>query len=301
MPPTIGHQTIARYILEDAEGAGIPNAGVLKLFSDALQDVRKRITANQEALYSTSKADPVGFVRGVIEHGLTLRWRWQDHADAYTLIQDLCTRQANGRLKTLAIELGFGIDGATPSWFTCKGCKASEIRVNVDEDGLYVVEADVMPLDVDAASAMPALPGTTTRQTTPIGTAYFPFTGGKFETPEGVAIAFATKSGGFTVRHNLTPIKGAGTGTVKSYAEGRREVLYQGDITVDDGGKALHDAVADGTTVNVAVFLSAAAGKPKVTIAATPLAEVEIGGDDSGDYLTATVERQGTGITFGAV
>lgn len=301
MAATYGFQAELRYILESSEGGGVPDSGgeVLKLLSDSLAQCSLSVNTNTEGLRDLGSADLVGYVQGVTEFTLTTRSRLQNVAAVYTFLQDLCTRQSNGRLKTFALELNTASDATTEAFYTIAGAKPDEVLLDVDQDGLFVLEVTWRPLTVTRATSQPVL-ASTTRQSS-IGQAYWPFTGAKFESPSGTALAYAVRKGGFRCRHNLEAIKNAGTTTVKTFAEGARDLAFVGDITVDDGGKALVDAAIAGTEADVIIFVGQSAGNPKITLGTTRLPDFEQSYDDQAAIVTASIERPAKTITFGSV
>jgi hypothetical protein len=299
---TFGFQAEVRYAYEAAEGAGVNDVGgqQLKLLSDSNAECKLSVTTNTQTLRDIGNADAVAYVQGVKEFTLVTRSRMQHLAALYTLLQDLVVRQSNGRLKTFVLELATASDATTKAWYTAKGCKPDEVVVDVDQDGVYVLEVTWKPLDVPSASAQPSYVNAT-RQTAAIGTAYYTFTGAKFEAPGGTALAYAVSKGGLRVQHALEAVKDAGLTTVKTYAEGPRSISFMGDCTTDDGGKPLFDAAVAGTEVDIIVWLGQTSGHPKITLTGTRLPDFEQSYDDQAAVVTTSIERPAKGITFGAV
>lgn len=300
--PTIAGQSEIRFIKETSEGGGVPTSGTLRYLSDSVSRVGLRVRGNRQFLYDIGEVSKaVDTFSGVKEFELEVRFAWQDSADAWTALQDWINRGSDGRLAPYAFEVGKAIDASAKAYYTLKGAKPQTAELSVDEDGLLMWTITFMVLDVATSTTQPVLGGTTTRQTSAIGSAYFSFIGGKVESPAGTALAYATANVTVTVNQNLSPLKDIGSTTVKTYVEGRREFSVRARITADDGGKALFDAVAAGTEANVVFQSSTTSGKPKITLTNTNLPEMEVASDDTGEFVSADIDRPAESITLGTV
>lgn len=300
--PTVIGQHEARYIAEATEGAGVPSTGSLAIPSDAIRSVKLRARGNRSKLRDIGNANKaVDTISGTKEYELEIMFSWQDVGATWTALQDWLARAADGRLKTYAWEIASATDATTKAYYTFKGCKAEEVELTFDEDGVLVWRVLFFALDVATATAQPVLPGTTTRQSAANGTTYFVWTGGKVEDGSAAALAYATTASVVLVKHNLKAVKDIGGSIVKTHLEGHRDINWKGTVTADDGGKALFDATSNGTEINVVVKSSTTAGKPKLTLVNTDIGEIEYAPDTENQVVSYDLDRPAEDLTIGTV
>lgn len=305
--PTAGLQTVVRFDAEVTEGAGFSDdvADVMKLLSPIVRSAKVRVTGNRSEEYDIGSRDAQLLVDAVQEFELVLTFLWNDNNQLYNatpnagLIYDALagTMTAAGRLPTYAFEVAAAQRQTTKTWSTIKGAKLDEILVEAELNGPVPVTMTFKCATMATATAAPSFVNRT-RQSSVSG-ALFTYTGAAY-TRGGSAVAYSTKKMGFTLKNNLEAVPDAGQTTMKTFSEGKREINATFDATVDDGGKTLLDLVVAGTTADVVIKLAVAAGKPKITLKACHLPDVEVDYNNSDAILSTSLTFPATnGLTAG--
>ncbi|MHB8603898.1 MAG: hypothetical protein ACYDCK_01480 [Thermoplasmatota archaeon] len=300
---TTGFGGIARWIDEGAGnfGLGMPSSGVIQFFSDSMVSAKVGVKAQGGPIRDIGSYNALDYEKGVLEYVVEVVYRFQKGTGGTNGVQadflsDLLLRKADFTLKSWYIEIGAGIDGAAFTYYQCKGCKPDMVTVDSKNPAYITVTVQFFAANIVTSAALPALNGTTTRASAAIATAYMPHLGAKVESPSGSAIATATKSWKLTCKHNLVRVEDAGTANiVKLIKEGARDVSVTCDLTADDGGKTLFDAMTNRTKTNIVLYFSATTGDPKITVTTALRQQLDLNLNEKDAIVIPSITMPGTG------
>ena len=286
-------------VVETTPGTTPTNPALIK-FSDHVQSVSISLDPALTEWRDIGDYDAASFVKGLPVYGVKVSYLL--HIDRKVQHDDAIERQSDNSLKSQTIEVSMNRDDSTVGYFTLTGCKAEDIVVGGEVGQPTMVEITYKALAVARVTAEPSV-GSGSRETDALG-ALSTFATGSI-TRGGSALAYVTRRAEFRVSHSLTVHGTDGQVNPKVIFEGPRQVTGSADITIDDGGVTLADAVLDLTGASV-VFNLGPSTAPKVTINNAVWERLELPlGVSEGVVLTNVPFRarsSGSGaITMGAV
>lgn len=260
MAPTRGFGGRALSVVETTPGTTPANPTFIK-FSDYVQSVELSVDPKHETYMDIGSYDPGTFVQGLAEYGVKVTYLL--HTNRKTQLDDAISRQADNTLKSHTIEVSVGLDDAAPGYFTATGAKAESTTVKFEVGKPIEVSTTYKALAVTAASSAPSV-GSGSRETAALGALCVGATSSVLR--GGAAVAYVTRSAEFTVSHSLTVEGTDAQAGPKVIFEGKRESKGSADITVDDGGVALANAVKNGTEATMS-FRFGTTGAPQYDFA----------------------------------
>lgn len=246
-------------VVETTPGTTPTNPAFIK-FSDYVQSVQVSMDPAFKEWRDIGDYDAATFVAGLPSYGVKVSYLL--HSNRKTQLDDAINRQSDNTLKSHTIEVSVARDDTNVGYYTLKGCKAESAKPVGTVGDAVVVEITYKALSLTRASAEPSI-GTGSRETAALGALC------TFSTSRvlrgGSNLAYITRSAEFTVSHSLT-VHGTDNQTdPKAIFEGDRQVTGRADITLDDGGVALADAVMAGTAASVE-FRFGSTGAPQYTL-----------------------------------
>lgn len=250
------------WVNETTEGT-TPTDPVYKKVSDHVQSVELSMDPKNEVYHDIGSYDPASFVAGLPEYGL--KFTYLLHTNRKDTLDEAINRQANNTLKSKSFEVSAGLDDSTVGYYTVKGAKPDSVTTKFEVGKPVEVTETYKALSVTRATSAPSI-GTGSRESAALGALCV----GATSSIErgGADVALITRMAEFTVSHSLT-IEGTDNQTnPKAIFEGKRECKGSCDISVDDGGVALADAVMNGTEASV-VFKFGSTGAPQYTFTTT--------------------------------
>lgn len=287
----------ALWVLETTEGT-TPTNPVYKKFSDHVQSVALSFDPNLEEWRDIGDYDAASLESGLPVQGVKISFLL--HTNRKDPVDDAVARQANNSVKSYSIEVGVDIDGAAPGFFTLLGSKASDVTVKCEVGKPTMVEITYSSLSSSRVTSAPSV-GTGSRESAALGALT------RFKTSTirrgGSAVAYITRSAEFKVSHKFDIQGTDGQTQPKAIFEGGREVTGKMDISIDDGGVALSDAVMNGTAASVEFNLGST-GAPKFTLANVQWENLEIPLDAERGVIITGVPFRAKGsaaITAGTV
>jgi hypothetical protein len=247
-------------VVESTPGTTPSNPALIK-FSDFVQSVSLSLDPAFTEWRDIGDYDPSQLVAGLPIYGVKVVYAL--HVNRKTQADDAMNRQADNSVKSQTIEVAVNLDGTTVGYFTLTGCKAEQATVKTEPGKPAIVELSYKALAVARATSAPSI-GSGSRESAALG-ALSVFSASTI-TRGGSSLGYITRSAEFMVSHALRVDGTDGQVNPKAIFEGQRQVTGKADITLDDGGVALGDAVMAGTAASV-VFSLGAAGAPKFTLA----------------------------------
>lgn len=169
-----------------------------------------------------------------------------------TLIDDVIDRTVEGKLQSLAFEVGTNVNitsAADKTYYLMKGCKPKTVRVAASFNTEYVITVDFsvstsVVSNVATGSSPTALSG-----------AYLAFNVAGGISKDGSDFAYIVDSIDITFEHNLIDKWDHDT-LVKTYAiEGARDIDGTIDISLDEGGKSHFNEIMNQTEFDVIIAL----------------------------------------------
>ena len=284
-------------VVETVPGTTPANPALIK-FSDFVQSVSVSLDPANQEYRDIGDFDAAALVAGLPVYGVKVSYLL--HVNRKTQLDDAIDRQSDNSLKSLTLEVALNRDDATVGYFTFTGCKPEDVQVKVEVGKPTMVEVTYKALANSRATAEPSV-GSGSRETAALGS--LSVMSATTITRGGSALGYITRAAEFRVSHALRIEGTDGQVNPKAIFEGIRQVTGKADISLDDGGVALADAVMAGTAASV-VFNLGAAGAPKFTLANVQYENVEIAlGASDGVVITGVPFRaRGSGaITTGTV
>lgn len=246
-------------VVEVTEGT-TPADPVYIKFSDYVQSVSISLDPQLEEWRDIGDYDAASFVAGLPAYGLRVSFLL--HTLRKTQLDAAVNRNANNSVASHSIEVSVNRDGTTVGYYTVKGAKADEVTVKGEVGKPTIVEVTYKALSIARATVEPTI-GVGSRETAALS-ALSVFSASSI-TRDGSALGFITRSAEFRVSHSLEAHGTDNQTNPKAIFEGIRQVTGRADVTLDDGGVALADAVMALTGAAV-VFNLGAAGAPKFTL-----------------------------------
>lgn len=246
-------------VVETTAGTTPTNPAFIK-FSDHVQSVSISIDPAIGEWRNIGDYDAASFVAGLPAYGVKVSYLL--HVDRKTQLDDAINRESNNTMKSQTIEVMVDGDGATVGYYTFTGAQAEDASVKEEVGKPTMVEITYKALALARATSAPSV-GSGSRESSALGALATAATGSV--TRGGVALAYITRSAEFRVSHALQ-VEGTDAQTnPKAIFAGQRQVTGRADISLDDGGVAIADAVVALTGASV-VFNLGPAGAPKFTL-----------------------------------
>lgn len=246
-------------VVETTPGTTPTNPALIK-FSDHIQSVSLSLDPQFKEWRDIGDYDAASFVAGLPMYGLKVSYLL--HTNRKTQADDAMNRQADNTCKSQTIEISVNRDDATVGYFRLLGAKAEDCQVKGTVGDAILVEVTYKALSATRATVEPSI-GTGSRETAALG-ALCTFATSSI-TRGGSALGYITRSAEFRVSHALQVLGTDNQVDPKAIFEGERQVTGKADISLDDGGVALADAVMAGTGATV-IFNCGGAGAPKFTL-----------------------------------
>lgn len=246
-------------VVESTPGTTPSNPAMIK-FSDFVQSVSISLDPALTEWRDIGDYDATAFVAGLPAYGLKVSYLL--HIDRKTQVDDAINRQSDNSVKSQTVEVSVNRDDVTVGYFRLLGAKAEEVSVRGEVGQPTMVEITYKGLNMTRATAEPSV-GSGSRETAALG-ALSVFSTSSI-TRGGSAVAYITRSAEFRVSHSLTPHGTDNQVNPKAIFEGVRQVTGRADITIDDGGVTIADAVMALTGATV-LFNCGSTGAPKFTI-----------------------------------
>jgi hypothetical protein len=284
-------------IVEATPGTTPTNPAFIK-FSDHVQSVSMSFDPQLKEWRDIGDFDVATIVKGLPMYGVRISYLL--HTNRKTQLDDAINRQADNSVKSQTIEVSVNRDDTTVGYYRLLGCKAEEANVKFAVGEPVTVEITYKALSATRTTSEPSI-GDGSRETAALGALCHASTSAI--TRGGSALAYITRSAEFKVSHALEAFGTDNQTDPKAILEGIRQVTGTADITVDDGGVTLADAVLAGTAATV-IFALGGAGAPKFTLANVQWSNLEIPlSAEQGFVLTGVpfIARGSAAITTGTV
>jgi len=281
-------------VVEVTPGTTPTNPALIK-FSDHVQSVSMSFDPQLKEWRDIGDFDVASIVKGLPMYGVRISYML--HSGRKTQLDDAINRQADNSVKSQTIEVSLNRDGSTVGYYTFLGCKAEDATTRGGVGEPVTVDITYKALSVTRATSEPSV-GSGSRETASLGALCHGSTSSI--TRGGSALAYVTRTWEFKVSHALEALGTDNQTDPKVILEGIRQVTGTVDITVDDGGVTLTDAVLAGTAAEV-IFALGGAGAPKFTLSNVQWSNLEIPLSAEQGFVLTGVPFIATAIATGTV